>query len=139
MKTIFSENHQPQLKPLNQSQNHNQRRKKPNQLPSQLSFLTLRLKTLKLILTPWPKRFWKDKLTVWSGTTNQRKLTLLTEFKNSKWVVSLKTLRSLLTTFSNQLKPGKKFNQSIWSACKNCDLLYNYSHPIFSFFKKKNV
>lgn len=137
MKTIFSVNHQPQLKLLSQSQNHNQRRKKPNQLPSQLLFSTLRLKTPKLILTLWPRRFWKDKLKVWSGTTNQRKSTLLTEFKNSKWVVSLKTLRSLLTTFSNQLKPGKKSNQSIWSACKNCDLLYNYSLPIFSFFSLK--
>lgn len=132
MKTIFSVN-QPQLKPLNQNQNHNQRRKKSNQLPSQLLFSTLRLKTPKLILTSWPRRSWKDKLTVWSGTTNQRKLTLLTEFKNSKWVVSLKTLRSLLTISSTQLKLGKKSNQSIWSACKNCDLLYNYSHSISSF------
>ena len=131
MKTIFSENHQPQLKLLSQNQNHNQRRKKLNQLPSQLLSSTLRLKIPKLILTLWPRRSWKDKSMVWSGTTNQRKSTLLTEFKNSKWVVSLKTPKSLLTTFSNPSKLGKKFNLLIWSACKNCDLLYNYSHQIF--------
>lgn len=131
MKTIFSENHQPQLKLSSQNQNHNQRRKKLNQLPSQLLSSTLRLKIPKLILTLWPRRSWKDKSTVWSGTTNQRKSTLPTEFKNSKWVVSLKTPKSLLTTFSNPSKLGKKFNLLIWSACKNCDLLYNYSHQNF--------
>lgn len=120
MMMTFSEIHQPQpLKPQNQS--HNQRRKKLNQLPSQSLSSTLKSQTLILILMLWPRKFWKSKLMVWFGTTNQRRLTSLMESKNSKWVVSLKMPKSLLTTSSNQSNNGKKSNPSIWLACKNCD------------------
>lgn len=121
----FSETHQPQPKLQSQNLNLNQRKKKLNQSPNLLLSLMSRLKTPKLILMLWPRRFWILKLKAWFGTTNQRRSTLPMEFKSSKWVVLLKMPRSLLTIFSNQSKPGKKFNQLIWSACKSCDWLYD--------------
>lgn len=125
MMTTYSDNLklQPQLK---KSQKLVQllKNQRKSQLLNQLLFLMLKFMKLKQISINQLKKFQPDKLTDQFGTTNLKNLKLHSEFKSFNQDVSLKMLKFLLTTFSNQLKNGNKFNQSIWLACKNYDSIH---------------
>ena len=110
--------HQLQLQLKRQLQQLNRKRQS---LLSLFSFSTLRFTTKRKTQTNLLKRCWHSKQTGWSGITNLRKSPWLEKYSNSNSDVLLKTPKFLLMISLRKYSNGNKFNQPIWSACKNCD------------------
>lgn len=109
-----------QPKKCSQSLSHNLKRRNKS-LQNPFWFLMLRFMTQRPTLMNFLREFQLQKLKVWFGTTSQKNYKLLLEFSNCKWDALLKMQKFSQMIFSKKFKSGKKFNQLIWSACKNYD------------------
>jgi hypothetical protein len=98
--------------------------RKKNLLPSPLLSLMSRSMNKRLTFKNFLKKSKPSILTVLFGILNPNLLKLPTECKSFRLDVWLKTLKSVLKTFSNKLKDGKKFNPLIQLASKSFDHLY---------------
>lgn len=112
---------------LNQNPKSKLKNRNLKLLQNQLLYLMLKYMILKQIWMNSLKEFWILFIQmVLFGTMSQRNQKLHSVFSNFKWDVLLKMIKSSLMISSIKLKNGKKFNQSIWLACKNYDAYIKY-------------